>query len=144
MLKGFSRFREVSQGQGVDKHADNALEIVTAHGGGYVSVYNAQGYFEPGWPQRPATNEFRSLSVADLDEDGKMEIVAGLARLNRLNAWVFEPDGSLRPGWPQLSTDQTCSPEPDRAHQEASRRPRRIRVASRPNTRLPGNTQPRA
>jgi len=89
-----------------DVDGDNALEIVTAHGGGYVSVYNAQGYFEPGWPQRPASNEFRSLSVADLDGDGKMEIVAGLARLNRLNAWVFEPDGSLRPGWPQLSTDQ--------------------------------------
>jgi uncharacterized repeat protein (TIGR01451 family) len=89
-----------------DVDGDNALEIVTAHSGGYVAVYNAQGYFEPGWPQRPAINEFRSLSAADLDGDGKMEIAAGLARLNHLNVWVFEPDGSLRPGWPQLSTDQ--------------------------------------
>jgi hypothetical protein len=38
------------------------LEIVTAHSGGYVSVYDSQGYFKPGWPQRPPQdNELRSL-----------------------------------------------------------------------------------
>ena len=38
-----------------DVDDDGNLEIVTAHGGGYVSVYNSAGYFEPGWPQRPIT-----------------------------------------------------------------------------------------
>ncbi len=88
----------------VDDNGD--LEVVIAQGGGYVSVYDHNGYFEPGWPQRPASNEFRSLAVADLDGDGDMEIVAGLARLNRVNAWVFEHTGSIRAGWPQLSNDE--------------------------------------
>jgi uncharacterized repeat protein (TIGR01451 family) len=79
---------------------------VSAHSGGYVSVYDQAGNFEPGWPQHPATNEFRSLAVGDLDQDSSMEIAVGLARLDHTNIWVFEPNGTLRAGWPQLSTDQ--------------------------------------
>ena len=54
---------------------DGALEIVTAHSGGWVSVYNAQGYFEPGWPKQPTSNELRGLLVSDLDGDTTMEII---------------------------------------------------------------------
>ena len=89
-----------------DVDGDTDLEIVTAHGSGYVSVYTSEGYFEPGWPQRPADNELRSLAVADLDRDGTMEIVVGQARLDRENVWVFEHTGTLRSGWPQLSNDE--------------------------------------
>ena len=89
-----------------DLDGDCDLEIVTAHSGGYVSVYNHEGYFEPGWPRHPATNEFRSLAVADLDEDGDMETVVGQAKLDRVNTWVFEHTGALRSGWPQLSNDE--------------------------------------
>ena len=89
-----------------DVEADGQLEIVSAHSGGYVSVYDQAGNFEPGWPQHPATNEFRSLAVGDLDQDSSMEIAVGLARLDHTNIWVFEPNGTLRAGWPQLSTDQ--------------------------------------
>ena len=89
-----------------DVDGDGQLEIVSAHSGGYISVYDRAGNFESGWPQHPATNEFRSLAVGDLDQDGSMEIVAGLARLNPINIWVYEHDGRLRAGWPQLSTDQ--------------------------------------
>lgn len=89
-----------------DVDGDGEFEIVTAHSGGCVSVYNHEGYFEPGWPQYPATNELRSLAVADLDEDGDMEIVVGQAKLDRVNTWVFEHTGALRSGWPQLGNDE--------------------------------------
>jgi hypothetical protein len=86
---------------------DGLLEIVTAHGGGYVSVYTAQGYFEPGWPQRPITSELRGLSVSDLDANGDLEIVVTGAIGSKTNTWVFEHNGTLRPGWPQLSNDDS-------------------------------------
>lgn len=62
-----------------DVDDDGEIEIVTAHGHGYVSVYNHEGYFEPGWPQHPISKEFRSLAVADLDGDGDIEIAVGVA-----------------------------------------------------------------
>ena len=89
-----------------DVDGDGDVEIVTAHSGGYVSIYNHDGYFYSGWPQHPASNEFRSLAVADLDDDGDMEIAVGLARLDDINAWVLEHTGSIRTGWPQLSNDE--------------------------------------
>lgn len=87
-----------------DIDEDGDLEIVTAHGGGYVHVFDHAG--STVWSQHPASNEFRSLAVADLDGDGDMEIVVGLARLNKVNAWVFEHTGGIRSGWPQLSNGE--------------------------------------
>jgi uncharacterized repeat protein (TIGR01451 family) len=87
----------------VDK--DGSVEIVTAHSGGWVSVYNAQGYFEPGWPQRPTTRELRGLSASDLDGDGSLEIIVTGAVDNRVNTWVYDTNGTILPGWPQLSND---------------------------------------
>jgi uncharacterized repeat protein (TIGR01451 family) len=88
-----------------DLWGDGRLEIVTAHSGGVVSVYDAQGYFMPGWPQHPTSSELRGLSLADLDGDGKIEIVVTAAIGSKTNTWVYEPDGGLRPGWPQLSNN---------------------------------------
>ncbi|MBN2146632.1 MAG: VCBS repeat-containing protein [Anaerolineales bacterium] len=88
-----------------DIDADGQVEIVTAHSGGVVSVYTAAGYFEPGWPQQPASNELRGLSVHDLEGDGDLEVIVTGAVYNKTNTWVLEHDGSLRPGWPQLVGD---------------------------------------
>jgi uncharacterized repeat protein (TIGR01451 family) len=88
-----------------DVDNDGNLEIITAHSGGYVSVYNAQGYFEPGWPQQPTNYELRGLSVSDLDNDNQMEIIATAAIQGKTNTWIYEPNGAMRPGWPQLSDD---------------------------------------
>lgn len=86
------------------------LEIVTAHGGGWVAVYDSQGYFKQGWPKQiPPGNEVRSLAVYDLDNDRVLEIL--VATTSSLDQWyVYEPDGSLRPGlWPQHNPDSTTN-----------------------------------
>jgi uncharacterized repeat protein (TIGR01451 family) len=88
-----------------DLFGDGRLEIITAHSGGVVSVYDTQGYFMPGWQQHHTSSELRGLSLADLDGDGKIEIVVTAAIGSKTSTWVYEPDGSLRPGWPQLSND---------------------------------------
>jgi hypothetical protein len=89
-----------------DVDNDQQVEIVTAHGGGYVSVYERDGYFAPGWPQQPTGGlELRGLSVSDLDKDGTLEIIVTGAVYGKVNTWVYEHDGGLRPGWPQLGND---------------------------------------
>jgi len=88
-----------------DIDGDNQPEIASSHGGGYVSVYNGEGYFESGWPRRPSTAELRGLSVYDLDEDGSMEVIVNAAVASRENTWVYEHTGTLRTGWPQLDND---------------------------------------
>jgi len=86
-----------------DLDADGDLEIVTAHGGGYVHVIDNSGRII--WSRQPISNELRGLSVFDIDSDGTFEIIVNGAVGSRLNTWVYEHDGSLRPGWPQLSND---------------------------------------
>ncbi len=88
-----------------DIDGDNIPEIITAHSGGYVSVYDNHGYFKSGWPKRPTTNELRGLVVSDIDGDGSSEIIVTGATYGKTNTWVFEHDGHLRPGWPQLGND---------------------------------------
>jgi hypothetical protein len=89
-----------------DVDNDQQVEIVTAHGGGYLSVYERDGFFAPGWPQQPSGGlELRGLSVSDLDNDGTLEIIATGAVYGKVNTWVYEHNGQLRPGWPQLGDD---------------------------------------
>ena len=88
-----------------DVDGDGDLEIITAHGAGYVSVYDHNGYFCSGWPKHPVSSELRSLAVYDLESDGDMEIIVGSARgANHNNIYIYEHNGVLRPGWPQLSS----------------------------------------
>lgn len=88
-----------------DLENDGDLEIVSAHGGGYLSVYDHSGYFKSGWPKRPVNNELRGLVVDDLDNDGSDELVVSGAVSGKTNTWVYEHNGSLRAGWPQLEND---------------------------------------
>jgi len=89
-----------------DVDGDDKPEIVTAHSGGWVSVYNENGYFEPGWPKQPANRELRGLLVDDLDGDGTLEIIVNEAD-NYQNTWVYEHNGTLRPGWPRLKQNDS-------------------------------------
>ena len=86
-----------------DIDADADLEVVIAQGSGYLYVFDHAG--NTVWSRRPTTSELRGLSVYDLDGDGTLELVVTGAVGSRTNTWVYEHDGSLRPGWPQLSND---------------------------------------
>ncbi|MCK9293768.1 MAG: VCBS repeat-containing protein [Desulfobulbaceae bacterium] len=86
-----------------DLDADGDLEIVTAHGSGYLNVFDHTGNIL--WSKNPVTNELRGLSVSDLDNDSTLEIIVTGAVTSKTNTWVYEHDGTLRTGWPQLSND---------------------------------------
>jgi len=86
-----------------DLDNDSNLEIVTAQGGGYLNVLDETGNIL--WTRQPASNELRGLSVFDLDGDGTLEIIVTGAVGSKVNTWVYEHSGSLRPGWPQLDDD---------------------------------------
>lgn len=91
----------------VDGNGD--LEIVAAHSGGWVSVYNHDGYFLSGWPRQPTPgSELRSLAVDDLDRNGDLEIIVASTRSD--NQWyVYEHTGAIRSGWPQHSPDSSSN-----------------------------------
>jgi hypothetical protein len=78
------------------------LEIALAQGNGYLTVYDHLG--NQVWSRRPETTELRGLSAYDLDNDGTLELAVTVTG-DELNAYVYEHDGTLRPGWPQLSND---------------------------------------
>ncbi len=86
-----------------DLSGDGDLEIVTASGGGYLTVFDHLGQYESGWPQQPGSNELRSLAVGDLDGNDDLELVVGQAKLDKVNVWVYEHTGSIRSGWPQIT-----------------------------------------
>ncbi|MFN2230006.1 MAG: FG-GAP repeat domain-containing protein, partial [Anaerolineae bacterium] len=88
-----------------DLDADGDLEIVTAQGGGYLNVLDHAGNVD--WSLRPGglESELRGLSAYDLDGDGTLEIIVTAAVGSHTNTWVYEHDGSVRAGWPQLSND---------------------------------------
>jgi hypothetical protein len=86
-----------------DLDDDDDLEIVTSHGEGYLHVFDQDG--DPVWSRQPTDRELRGLSVADLDNDGTLEIVANAAIGSKTNTWVYEHNGTLRGGWPQLNND---------------------------------------
>lgn len=86
-----------------DLDADGDLEIVTGHGGGYLHVLDHN--LDSVWSRQPSTRELRGLSVHDLDGDGTLEIIVTSATSSKTNTWVYEHDGTLRNGWPQLDDD---------------------------------------
>jgi hypothetical protein len=83
-----------------DLTGDGTLEVIVGRSGDQVTVYDRFG--NAVWTRNPfGYGEVRTLAVSDLDNDGQLEIVAGRAgNGDTLQLNVFEPDGSVRPGWP--------------------------------------------
>jgi hypothetical protein len=87
-----------------DLDQNGSLEIVSAHGDGYLNVFDHAGNLV--WSRQPTPgNELRSLAVYDLDGDGDLEIIVASTR-SEYQWFVYEHDGSIRPGhWPQHYPD---------------------------------------
>ncbi len=64
---------------------------------GYFYVTDAALHDRPGWPRYSPKGFFSSPAAADLDGDGKMEVVIG-SEAGQIFAW--HSDGSDVPGWP--------------------------------------------
>ena len=91
-----------------DLDGGGELEIVSAHGDGYLHVFDMTG--EPVWSRQPTPgNELRSLGTYDLEGDGDLEIMVASTRKD--DQWyVYEHDGTLRAGaWPQHSPDSNTN-----------------------------------
>lgn len=84
-----------------DLDGNGSLEVITAHGQGYLHVFHPDGTVW--WSRRPVTNELRGLSISDLDADGTLEIIVTAAVGSQTNTWVYEHNGTVRTGWPQLA-----------------------------------------
>ncbi|MBI5030053.1 MAG: VCBS repeat-containing protein [Chloroflexi bacterium] len=91
-----------------DVNNDGNLEIVTAHGGGWVTITKFDGTTLAGWPQQPTSgNELRSLAVADVDANGDLEILVCSTRSD--NQWfLYDHTGVVRTGWP-VQTDSNST-----------------------------------
>jgi hypothetical protein len=83
-----------------DLTGDGTLEVIVGRNSDQVTVYDRLGALV--WTKNPfGSGEVRTLAVDDLEADGQLEIVVGRASggdTRQVN--VFEPNGSVRPGWP--------------------------------------------
>jgi hypothetical protein len=113
-----------------DLNGDNKQELVVPTEDGTIHAYQRDGSERPGWPvhtlleksaighdSAPGFNALesggtppreppRGAAVADLDGDGVPEIIDTAG--THLYAW--EPDGTLRPGFPVESNLNFCGP----------------------------------
>ncbi len=99
-----------------DLDGDGIDEIIVADTGGFVHAVDGTGQELPGWPvqtdvdprwhaDQPAAasvdplheGAIGSVAIGDIDGDGTPEIVAGTGTGS---VYVWEPDGSLRAGFP--------------------------------------------
>ena len=83
-----------------DLNGDGTLQVIAARDGDNLTVYNRLG--NTIWTRNPfgGDGELRSLAVADLEHDGRLEILAGSAGWSSLQVNAYEPDGTVRAGWP--------------------------------------------
>ena len=82
-----------------DLTGDGTLEVIAGRNSDQLAVYDRFG--NTMWTRSPfGSGEIRTLAVADLEHDGRLEIIVGTAGFASFQVNVFEPDGTVRAGWP--------------------------------------------
>lgn len=99
-----------------DMDGDGDMEIAVGSdadgsSGLNIAVYDHHGMLLPGWPVVFGTTEIRSIAAGDLDGDGTVEIVVNKTAQGPTTS-VYQLDGSVRPGWPQVNNAVCDPPEP--------------------------------
>jgi hypothetical protein len=93
-----------------DLDGDGDGEIAIAYGN-HAALYHHDGTLAAGWPVSfpGADNEIRSIAAADLDADGRLEILLVKTSSGPVTA-AFDLDGTVVTGWPQVnrSTYDDC------------------------------------
>jgi subtilisin family serine protease len=94
-----------------DLNNDGHNEIIirysdSATGETVIGVYTQSGALLPNWPQRYPNSTDSGVSVADLNNDGKLELifVAG-AYLNQI--YIVDYKGTVIPGWPVTNSSSS-------------------------------------
>lgn len=97
-----------------DIDSNGTPEVIVGRGGDQLTVYSNTGAVR--WARNPfGGGEIRSLAVADLESDGQLGIIVGqAASVSNRQVNVYEPDGSVRAGWParrsnSLATAPACT-----------------------------------
>jgi hypothetical protein len=96
-----------SQGSVVIGDIDNngSPELVLSNTYGYqIAVLARQGYYPAGWPQTVDNYAFATPSLACLDGDNKLDVIACTSRktgTDSASVYVFSESGVVRPGWPR-------------------------------------------
>jgi subtilisin family serine protease/PKD repeat protein len=87
-----------------DFEGDGQLETVLVGLDGqenFVHVFEPDGTQRPGWPQSLVYPGTSSMAIADLDRDGRSEVIV----LNWSVLYVFKADGtSFSPAWPRFES----------------------------------------
>jgi hypothetical protein len=96
-----------------DMDGDRVPEIVVGGNEGTVAAYNLRDgglRLKPGWPASTCSGgqcpETRGMAAADLDRDGRIEVVATTTNTSPTGSQVFVFDGSgaSAAGWPRYNT----------------------------------------
>ncbi len=97
----------------VDNNGDMELVMVGLYWKA-VAVFDHDGTFHGGWPRNVDCGAYASPALADLDGDGRLDIIVGTHRGSTdttASMYVFSDNGEIRPGWPiSLRADFYSSP----------------------------------